>query len=151
MQPGKTKNQNRPLRTYRTYPPHAKLERGWAGGRSSQSQNVELSMQVREPWMDNNRASAADNLRKISLSCVSSEKFFSTVVSYEKYNFRLFHCVQPTKIIRFHWWPAIDRWFPCRSYQCGSRSATSLRLTMHAHASCAILSWVEGQYTQCCY
>ena len=49
--------------------------------------------------MDNNRASAAHNLRKISPSCVGSEKFFSTVVSYEKYNFRLFHCVQPTKII----------------------------------------------------
>ena len=34
-------------------------------------------------------------------SCVGSEKFFSTVVSYEKYNFRLFHCVQPTKIVTF--------------------------------------------------
>ena len=58
-------------------------------------------MQVREPRMDDNRASAADNLRKISPSCVGSEKFFSTVVSYEKFNFRLFHCVQPTKIITF--------------------------------------------------
>ena len=46
-------------------------------------------MQVREPRMDDNRASAADNLRKISPSCVGSEKFFSTVVSYEKFNFRL--------------------------------------------------------------
>ena len=51
--------------------------------------------------MDDNRASAADNLRKISPSCVGGEKFFSTVVSYEKYNFRLFHCVQPTKVITF--------------------------------------------------
>ena len=102
----KNQNQNRPLRTYRTYQPDAKLERGWAGGKSSQSQNAELSMQVREPRMDDNRASAADNLRKISPSCVESEKFFSTVVSYEKFNFRLFHCVQPTKIItlcRFTW------------------------------------------------
>ena len=97
----KNQNQNRPLRTYHTYQPDAKLERGWAGGKSSQSQNAELSMQVREPRMDDNRASAADNLRKISPSCVGSEKFFSTVVSYEKFNFRLFHCVQPTKIITF--------------------------------------------------
>ena len=51
--------------------------------------------------MDDNRASAADNFRKNSPSCVGSEKFFSTVVSYEKFNFRLFHCVQPTKIITF--------------------------------------------------
>ena len=99
MQPGKTKNQNRPLRTYCTNPPDARLERGWAGGKSSQSQNAELSMQVREPRMDDSYADAADNLRKISSSCVGSENFFSTVVSYEKYNFRLFHCVQPTKII----------------------------------------------------
>ena len=56
-------------------------------------------MQVKEPRMDDNRASAADNFRKISPSCVGSEKFFSTVVSYEKFNFRLFHCVQPTKIL----------------------------------------------------
>ena len=33
-------------------------------------------MQVREPRMDDNRASAADNLRKISPSCVGGEKFF---------------------------------------------------------------------------
>ena len=38
-------------------------------------------MQVREPRMDDNRASAADNLRKISPSSVGSEKFFSTLVS----------------------------------------------------------------------
>ena len=75
MQPGKTKNQNRPLRTYRTYPPDARLERGWAGGKRSQSQNAELSMQVREPRMDDNRASAADNHRKLFPSCVGSEKF----------------------------------------------------------------------------
>ena len=36
-----TKNQNRPLRTYCTYPPDARLERGWAGRirKRSQSQN----------------------------------------------------------------------------------------------------------------
>ena len=50
---------------------------------------------------DDNRAGSADNLIKNSPSCVGSEKFFSTVVSYEKYNFRLFHCVQPTKINTF--------------------------------------------------
>ena len=108
MQPGKTKNQNRPLRTYHTYQPDVRLERVWAGGKSSQSQNAQLSMQVREPRMDDNRASMADNLRKISPSCVGvgSEKFFSTVVSHEKYiyNFRLFHCVQPTKIFNFETW-----------------------------------------------
>ena len=87
MQPRKTKNQNRPLRTYRTYPPDARLERGLVGGKSSQSQNAELSKQVREPRMGDNRTSAAENLRKISLSCVGSKKFFSTVVSYEKNKF----------------------------------------------------------------
>ena len=51
--------------------------------------------------MDDNRASAADNIRKISPSCVGSDKLFYTVVSYEKYDFRLFHCVQPTKTITF--------------------------------------------------
>ena len=91
---GKTKNQNRALRTYRTYQPHAlaRLERSCTGGKSSQSQNTELPMQEREPWVDDNGTSVADNLRKIS-RCVGSEKFFSTVVSYEKYNFRLFQCV----------------------------------------------------------
>ena len=63
---GKTKNQIRPLQTYRTYPPDARLEWGWAGGKSSQSQNTELSMQVREPRMDDNCAGPADNLRKFS-------------------------------------------------------------------------------------
>ena len=83
MQPGKTKNQNRPLRTYRTYPPDARLERGCAGGKSSQSQNAELSMQVREPWMDNNRASAADNLRKF-LRVASAVRNFSPLLSHTK-------------------------------------------------------------------
>ena len=32
-------------------------------------------MQVREPSMDDNSASVADNLRKVSPSCVGSEKF----------------------------------------------------------------------------
>ena len=41
-------------------------------------------MKVREPRMDDNRTGVADNLRKISPSCVGSEKFFSTVVSYKK-------------------------------------------------------------------
>ena len=72
---------------------------GLGGRESSQSQKAELSMQVREPRMNDNRASAADNVRKISPSCVGDEKFFSTVVLYEKHNFRLFHCVQPTKIV----------------------------------------------------
>ena len=72
-----------------------------AGGKSSQSQNAELSMQVREPRMDDNRASAADNLRKFLQAAWAVRNFFSTVVSYEKFNFRLFHCVQPTKIITF--------------------------------------------------
>ena len=58
-------------------------------------------MQVREPRMDDNRASAADNLRKFLLAAWAVRNFFSTVVSYEKFNFRLFHCVQPTKIITF--------------------------------------------------
>ena len=40
--------------------------------------------------------------------CMGSEKFFSFVVSYEKYNFRLFHCFQPTKmIIVYHIWPEL--------------------------------------------
>ena len=83
MQPGKTKNQNRPLRTYRTYPPDARRERGWAGGKRSQSQNAELSMQVREPRMDNNRASAADNLRKF-LRAASAVRNFSPLLSRTK-------------------------------------------------------------------
>ena len=58
-------------------------------------------MQVREPRMDDNRASAADNLSKFLLAAWAVRNFFSTVVSYEKFNFRLFHCVQPTKIITF--------------------------------------------------
>ena len=69
--------------------------------KSSQNQNAELSTQVRERRMNDHRASAADNLRKNSRSCVGSEKFFFTVVSYEKYNLHLFHCVQPTKTITF--------------------------------------------------
>ena len=51
--------------------------------------------------MDDNRASVADDLTKISPGCVGNEKLFSTVVPYEKSNFRLFHCVQPIKIITF--------------------------------------------------
>ena len=57
-------------------PTRCEARTGLGGWESSQSQNAELSMQVREPRMDDNRASAADNLRKISPSCVGSEKFF---------------------------------------------------------------------------
>ena len=75
MQPGKTKikqaSANLPY-----LPTRCEARTGLGGWKSSQSQNAELSMQVREPRMDDNRASAADNLRKISPSCVGSEKFF---------------------------------------------------------------------------
>ena len=75
MQPGKPKS-NRPLRTYRTYQPDAKLERGFAGGKvlRAKTQNFPCRWENHE-WTEN-RASAADNLRKISPSCVGSEKFF---------------------------------------------------------------------------
>ena len=52
----------------------AKADHGWIQ-KKFQSQNAGLSMQVREPWMDDNSASVADNLRKVSPSCVGREKF----------------------------------------------------------------------------
>ena len=66
MQPGKTKIHSRPLQTYRTYPQDATLEQGRADRKSSQSQNAQLSMQVREPRMAYSRTERRDKPQKNS-------------------------------------------------------------------------------------
>ena len=67
-----------------------------------QNRNAELPMQVREPQIQTTTVQARQiTSEKFLLSVWAVRNFFSTVVSYEKYNFRLFHCVQPTKINTF--------------------------------------------------
>ena len=67
--------------SYQTTPHDTGIQRSvvlyCGNAKTPQSQNAELPMQVREPRMDDNCASAADNLRKISPSCLGSEKYSS--------------------------------------------------------------------------
>ena len=119
---------------------------------SSQSQTAELPCRWENHEWTKFAQAQQESLKKFLIAAWAvREKFFSTVFSYKKYNFRLFHCVQPTKIITLlvvknvpvsifkacisFWWGYYSTGF----FQCFQfRRFWCLQLAQHALSGCSL-------------